>query len=82
MLLTAVSGVDGGGTPIHTNYDLLSGAGFEADVYSLVYAGAGSELPNDSLFVPLNKGETLLVYFVSNAAETGHVDLDGPVSVR
>lgn len=81
LLLVAVSGVragvDIGGTPIHTEYDLFSGAGFEATVYSFVYAGVDSELPDDPLFVPLNQGETLFVYFMSNVGDTGDVDLLG-----
>ncbi|MCH7720039.1 MAG: hypothetical protein IH988_03490 [Planctomycetes bacterium] len=81
LLVAAVCGVRAGvyigGTPIHTEYDLFSGAGFEADVFSFVYAGVDSDLPDDPLFVPLNEGETLFVYFMRNVGDTGDVDLLG-----
>ena len=74
------AGVDIGGTPIHAEYDVFSGTGFEADLYSFVYAGVGSELPDDPIFVPLNEGETLFVYFMRNIGDTG--DVEGDVEVH
>ena len=74
---SARGGIYLGGTPIHTEYDAFVGEGFQADVYSFVYAGSEAELPDDPLFVPLGENETLIAYFMINTGETGDIDLLG-----
>lgn len=74
---SARGGVNLGGTPIHTEFDSFVGEGFQADVYSFVYAGSEAELPDDPIFVPLGENETLIAYFIINTGQTGDIDLLG-----
>ena len=67
-----------GGTPIVERVDEFGGDGFDflVTVYTAVYYGPDTELPDALELVELNEGESYLIYLLDNQGETS-VDLFG-----
>lgn len=65
-----------GGEPFLEREDSVKGPGnaFSATIYTAVYAGKGTELPDDPVLFPISEGETVFIYLIENSGSKGVVD--------